>query len=212
MTAKVKICGITTSRALTATIDSGATYVGFNFFAPSPRFLSTRSARDLGEQAAGRIVKVGVFVDPADQLLGDAIEAARLDVIQLHKVDARRREAIRAHFGLPVWSVIPVRSAIDLARRHQTDQDSADLVLYDAATPTGAALPGGMGVRMDWTLLRGFQHRMDWGLAGGLDPANVAEAIRVTGAPLVDVASGVESAPGVKDVDKIAAFIKAARS
>lgn len=211
MSVQVKICGVTTAAALDAAIVHRASHVGFNFYPPSPRWLAPAKAAPLAAQADGRLVRVGVFVDPDDALLAEAIAAASLDAVQLHKVEAGRRAAIRAHFGLPLWAVVPVRSAADLAVSRSIDAATADLILYDAATPAGAALPGGMGVRIDWALLANHRHALPWGLAGGLDAANVAEAIRITGAPLVDVASGVESAAGVKDVDKIAAFLRAAQ-
>lgn len=178
------------------------------FFAPSPRNLAFAEAKSLDAQAQGRIAKVGVFVDPTDDLLRDAIAAGSLDALQLHKVTAARRGAVKALFGLPVWAVTAVKTPEDLARHPA----HADRVLYDAATPADAALPGGMGVRFDWGLLAGRAHDLKWGLAGGLTPANVADAITLTGAPLVDVSSGVESAPGAKDVDLIRAFCEAARS
>lgn len=208
----IKICGISTPDALDAAVEARAAYCGFMFFAPSPRNLSFKTASLLAARADGRIGKVGVFVDPDDSLLADAIAAGRLDAVQLHKVTAARRAEVKQQFGLPVWAVMPIRSRGDLASIGQIDPATADRVLYDAATPKGADLPGGMGVRFDWSWLEGLTHHHPWGLAGGLSAANVAEAIGVTGAPLVDVSSGVESAPGIKDVDKIAAFCKAVRN
>jgi phosphoribosylanthranilate isomerase len=212
MSAQVKICGISTPDTLDAAIGSGASHVGFNFFPPSPRYLALDLAHALSARAEGRVQRVGVFVDPDDATLAAAIGAGALDAIQLNKVTAARRADVKARFGLPVWAVVPVRSPGDLDCRHQIDASSADFVLYDAATPAGAALPGGMGLRIDWQMMQGLSHPWPWGLAGGLDPGNVAEAIRITGAPLVDVASGVESAPGIKNVDKIAAFCRAVRA
>ena len=206
----IKICGITTAPALDAAIAARAEHIGFNFYPPSPRFLSPADARALGDRADRRIGKVGVFVDASDAAIAAAIAAAGLDAVQLHGEESPARAAqVRAQFGLPVWKALSVASASDVARAGDY-AGAADLVLFDAKTPKGAALTGGMGLSFDWGLLAAWNGPMAWGLAGGLTPANVAEAARATGAPLVDTSSGVESAPGVKDVDKIAAFCKAA--
>ncbi len=206
----IKICGITTAEALDAAIAARADYAGFNFFPPSPRNLALDQAAALAARSGEAIERVGVYVDPDDTLLAASIAAGRLQALQLHHVDARRRGEIAYRFGLPVWAVVEVRKAGDLAARHHIA--AADRILYDAKTPGGTALPGGMGLAFDWTLLEGLTHPLPWGLAGGLTPDNVGEAIRRTGAPLVDTASGVESAPGVKNVDRIAAFCKAAHN
>jgi phosphoribosylanthranilate isomerase len=208
----IKICGITSAGALDAAIAARADFAGFNFFPPSPRFLNLSDAAMLGAQADGRIARVGVFVDAADSMIAEAVTAARLDAIQLHGAEsAERAGQLRAQFGLPVWKVISVASRADIERA-SAYAGAADFILFDAKTPKGANLTGGMGLSFDWGLLAGWQGALPWGLAGGLTPNNVAEAARLTGAPLVDTSSGVESAPGVKDVDKIAAFCKAARS
>jgi len=149
-----------------------------------------------------------VFVDPEDEMLEQAIASAALDVLQLHKVTSARAAAIRARFGIELWVAVAVRTRGDLDGAHAF-VGVADRILYDAKTPDSAALPGGMGLRFDWDLLDGFRHPLRWALSGGLDPANVAEAIRRTGAELVDVSSGVESEPGTKDEARIAAFLKA---
>lgn len=207
----IKICGVTTVEALDAAIDGRAAYVGFNFYAPSPRYLVPREAAPLRERAQGRIARVGVFVDAQDALIAEAIEAARLDVLQLHGEETPERAArLRTQFGLPVWKVVAVAGAADVEGAAVYRQ-AADFILYDAKTPKDA-LPGGMGLSFDWTLLAGATDALPWGLAGGLTPANVAEAVRASAAPLVDTSSGVESAPGVKDRDKIAAFCLAAQS
>jgi phosphoribosylanthranilate isomerase len=206
---KVKICGVTTPVALEAAVAAHADYVGLMFFAPSPRNLSLAQASALAAQSGAAIERVGVFVDPADDLLRDAIAAGRLDALQVHRVTAARRAEIAARFGLPVWAVVEVSEPTDLAARHHLE--ACDRVIYDAKTPLGG-LPGGMGLAFDWSMLAGVSHALPWGLAGGLGPANVAEAIHVTGAPLVDASSGLESAPGVKDPDKIRAFVAAARA
>jgi len=205
MPVTAKICGLSTPESLDAAIAGGASHVGFVFFPPSPRNVSPDAARALAARVPGHVGKVGVFVDPDDALLDAALPF--LDAVQLHKTRPERAAAIRT----PVWAAVAIKSRADLdtARRYA---GAAERILYDAKTPDSAALPGGMGLRFDWTLLRGFRHPLPWALSGGLDAANVAEAARITGATLVDVSSGVESAPGVKDVDKIADFLKAVRS
>ena len=196
--------------ALDAAIKARAEYAGFNFYAPSPRSLSMQDAARLSQRAGPRITKVGVFVEPDDTLLAEAIGAGELDAVQLHGADTPERcGQLRARFGMPVWKALPVAGPSDLDRA-AAYRDAVDLILFDAKTPKGT-LPGGMGLTFDWSLLAEFDAGVAWGLAGGLTPANVADAVRQTGAPLVDTSSGVESAPGVKDVDKIAAFCKAAR-
>ena len=208
----IKICGVTTPAALEAAIAARADYLGFNFFPPSPRFLALGNAAAIGARAAGRIGRVGVFVDADDAAIAAAVDAAGLDALQLHGAETPARAAqIRAQFGLPVWKALPVAGRDDVARA-DAYAGAADLLLFDAKTPKGAALTGGMGLSFDWSLVANWKGPIAWGLAGGLTPDNVAEAARLTGAPLVDTSSGVESAPGVKDVDKIAAFCKAARN
>ena len=211
MTPRIKICGISTAAALDAALASRADHIGLVFFAPSPRNLSLNEAAQLGAQAAGRIGKVGLFVDADERTIAEAVEAAGLDALQLHGRETPVQAArLRARHGLPVWKALAVTSRDDL--RGMADYSgAADLILFDAKTPEGSALPGGSGLVFDWTLLSGYRGSVAWGLAGGLSPDNVGEALRITQAPLVDVSSGVESAPGVKDVDRIAAFCKAAR-
>ena len=205
---KIKICGVTTRDALDACIAARAEYVGLNFFPPSPRYATPRVASELAEQSGGSIERVGVFVDPDDSLLREAIAAGKLDAIQLHRATAARRAEISSRFGLPVWAVLEISAPKDLAALGHFE--CFDRLIYDAKTPKGT-LPGGMGLSFDWTMLQTANHPGPWGLAGGLRPANVAEAVAMTGAPLVDTSSGVETAPGVKDVDLIKAFCQAAR-
>lgn len=203
-----KICGLTTAATLDAALRGGASHVGFVFFAPSPRNLAFDAAAGLAARVPGHVTTVGVFVDPDDALLERTLAAVPLGILQLHGVIPARAAAIRARFGRETWATVAVKTRADLDAAHGF-AGAADRILYDAKTPPGAALPGGMGLRFDWALLQGFRHLLPWALSGGLDPANVAEAIARTGAALVDVSSGVESAPGVKDVDKIGAFLKA---
>ena len=206
----IKICGIGTPATLDAAIEARADYVGLVFYPPSPRYLTLPDAAELAARATGRIAKVGLLVDASDGLVADAVSAAKLEALQLHGCESPQRAAeLRARFGVPVWKVLAVASPADIARA-DAYAGAADLILFDAKTPKGA-LPGGMGLVFDWSLLGAYRGELPWGLAGGLTSDNVAGAVRVTGAPLVDTSSGVESAPGVKDVDKIAAFCKAAR-
>ncbi len=214
-TPAIKICGLTTAPALEATIAARATHAGFVFFAKSPRNLPLADAPALAERARGRIQRVGLFVDADDAAIAEAITAAELDALQLHGEESPQRAGqLRAQFALPVWKAIPVASAGDIARANAY-AGAVDLILFDAKTPKGT-LPGGMGLAFDWTLLSGWKGAagfpQGWGLAGGLNPENVAQAARTTGAPLLDCSSGVERAPGVKDAALIARFCEAARA
>ncbi|MES2988572.1 MAG: phosphoribosylanthranilate isomerase [Pseudomonadota bacterium] len=202
MPVTAKICGLSTPEALDAAIAGGASHVGFVFFPPSPRNLLPDQARALAARVPGHVGKVGVFVDPDEALLQAVLPF--LDAVQLHKTSPERAAAIRK----PVWAAVAVKTRADL-NQAKLYAGAAERILYDAKTPDSAALPGGMGLRFDWTLLQGFAHPLPWALSGGLDPINVTEASRITGARLVDVSSGVESAPGVKDVDKMARFLQA---
>lgn len=207
----IKICGLTTPETLDAAIKARAEYVGFNFYPPSPRYLSPRDAAALSARAEGRTQRVGLFVDASDETIAEFLAAARLDAIQLHGAETPERAAqVKARFGLPVWKALSIASEADVARANAY-ADAADLVLFDAKTPKGT-LPGGMGLAFDWSLVANWKGPLAWGLAGGLTPENVAEAIALTGAPLVDTSSGVETAPGVKDDARIAAFCASARS
>jgi phosphoribosylanthranilate isomerase len=210
MVIPTKICGLSTPETLDAALKGGASHVGFVFFAKSPRNLTPEAAGALAARVEGRAKIVGLFVnpDPADV---DRVRAhARLDILQLHGDEHPALVArLATTNGLETWKALPVRTAEDLKAAH-TYRGAAHRVLYDAKPPAGADLPGGNGLRFDWELLRGHTHPLPWALSGGLDSRNVIEAVRVTGATLLDVSSGVESAPGIKDVDKIAAFLKAA--
>ncbi len=211
MPIQVKICGLSSPETLDAAIAGGAGHIGLMFFPPSPRAVSFERAAELAARVPKHVKRVGVFVEPCNALLDQAVEAGRLDAVQLHQCPPGRAAAIRQHTGLETWAAIGIKSAADL-NSTRSYSGAADRLLYDAKAPAGAEVPGGQGVRFDWSLLAGFDHPLPWILAGGLDASNVAEAVRRTGAAMVDVSSGVESAPGVKDVDKIAAFLKAARS
>jgi phosphoribosylanthranilate isomerase len=210
MPVQVKICGLSTPETLDAALKGGASHVGFVFFSKSPRNLTPEKAAALVARVQGKAKVVGLFVDPtADDI--DCVRAhVRLDVIQLH---GDERPAVVSRLGmtsgLEVWKALPVRTARDL-NEAQKYRGAASLILYDAKPPAGSELPGGNGLRFDWELLRGHQHPLPWALSGGLDVHNIAEAVRITSAPMLDISSGVESAPGIKDVDKIAAFLKEA--
>jgi phosphoribosylanthranilate isomerase len=208
----IKICGITTPQALDAAIGAGANTVGFVFFGKSPRNIDPAQAGALVRRINGQARAVGLFVDPDPEYVHEVSAIANLDVLQLHGGESPALVAkVAATAGLPVWKAIPVRTKADLALANAY-RGAAAFILYDAKPPAGADLPGGNGIRFDWKLLDGHTHPLEWGLSGGLDPDNVAEAIRITRAPLVDVSSGVEREPGIKDVDKIVAFCKAVGS
>ena len=208
---KIKLCGLNDAAAIKAAVAARADYLGFNFYPPSPRYVDLETAHQLGNQAAGQILRVGVFVDASDAAIRDAADAAGLEVIQLHGNETPQDAArLRGLLQREVWKVLSVSSAADVARA-DAFQHAADLILFDAKTPAGT-LPGGMGLRFDWQLLANYRGALPWGLAGGLAADNVADAARRTGAPLVDTASGIESAPGIKDPALIAAFCAAARA
>ena len=206
----IKICGISDTASLDAAIGAGADHIGLVFFPKSPRNVGIEQAAALARHGAGRVKIVGLFVDPETAFLDSVRQRVRLDVIQLHgKEDPANVAQIQTRHGLPVWKALGVRKAADLdeARRYA----GVARVLYDATPPEGADLPGGTGLRIDWSIMANYRHAMPWILAGGLDPRNVGEAVRITGADFVDVSSGVESAPGVKDAARIAAFCAAVR-
>jgi phosphoribosylanthranilate isomerase len=208
----VKICGLKTPEALDMALESGADLVGFVFFAPSPRHLGLAAARLLGERANGRAGKVALTVDADDSTLRAVVEALKPDMLQLHGVETPERVAtLRTRFGLPVMKALPIAERKDLSRIDLYKR-VADRLIFDARAPQDATRPGGLGQPFDWTLLKGIDAGIPFMLSGGLDAGNVAEALRITRAPGIDVSSGVECAPGEKDPDKIRAFIRAARA
>jgi phosphoribosylanthranilate isomerase len=210
LSAEVKICGLTDEDAIDAAIDAGADYLGLVFFAKSPRFVSPDRAAELTQFVEG-VDKVGLFVDAEDAFLDEALTHLRLDLLQFHGAETPERiEAIRREFAVPVMKVIAIESAADLAKAEPYFA-VADRLLFDAKPPKNSDLPGGNAVSFDWSILSGYKCPLQWMLAGGLTADNVTDAIRISGARAVDVSSGVESAPGVKDAAKIAAFIKAAK-
>ena len=212
MALSIKICGLKTPEALDVALESGADLVGFVFFAPSPRHLGLPAARLLGERVSGRAGKVALTVDADDETLSAIVASLKPDMLQLHgKEPPERVTAVRAHFGLPVMKAVPIAECKDLARI-DLYKKVADRLIFDARAPQDATRPGGLGQPFEWTLLKGVDPGIPFMLSGGLDAGNVAEALRVTRAPGVDVSSGVERAPGEKDPDKIRAFIRAARA
>ena len=205
----VKICGLSDSATLEAALNGGASHIGLVHYEPSPRHVALNQAASLRQQAGQRARVVLLLVSPQPALLARAYEAVQPDVIQFHGSETPDYLAkVRQHLPVEVWKAVGVRDAASLADA-QRFRGAADRLLYDAPA---RALPGGTGTRFDWSLLAGHDAGMAWGLAGGLTPETVGEAIRETGAPLIDVSSGIESAPGIKDMDKIAAFLKAAAS
>ncbi len=208
---RVKICGLRTPADVAAAAGAGAAYAGFVFFAKSPRNLTTASARTLALAAPEGLCKVALTVDADDAALDAILAEVPIDMLQLHGHETPERVAeVRARYGLPVMKAIGVAGEADLAGLIEMSL-AADQLLIDAKPAPGADLPGGNGLAFDWRLLVGRKWLRPWMLAGGLTPENVAEAIRLTGARQVDVSSGVESAPGVKDHAMIAAFVEAAQ-
>ncbi len=208
----VKICGLRTLDALDAALEAGADMVGFVFFPPSPRNLGIEAARVLGERVKGRAKKVALSVDATDAELALAIEALRPDMLQLHgKETPEHVAAVRTRFGLPIMKALPVETRADLAPIRLYEK-VADRILFDARAPREATRPGGLGKTFDWHLLEALDLAVPFMLSGGLDAGNVAEALAITRAPSVDVSSGVERSPGDKDLEKIYAFVRAARA
>lgn len=211
MRVKAKICGLSTPATVRAALDGGAAYLGFNFFPPSPRYLAPEAAARLAEPARNRAKVVAVTVDPDDALLDRLMSVLAPDFIQLHgKEPPNRVREVAERTGCGVVRVVSVSEAADFDKAKAFD-GLADLLMFDAKPPKDSALPGGVGARFDWTLPMGRSFSRPWFLAGGLDPWNVTEAVRLSGAPMVDVSSGVERGPGLKDPALIAAFLDAVR-
>jgi phosphoribosylanthranilate isomerase len=212
MSVLIKICGLKTPAALDAALAAGADLVGFVFFAPSPRHVGFEAVRLLGQVVPAGVRKVAVSVDANDELLKQCVDALRPDLLQLHGRETPERVAvIRSRFGLPVMKALPITERADLSSVHLYAK-VADLLMFDARPPRGATRPGGLGKTFDWHLLEGLDLGVPFILSGGLDAGNVGEALHITRADGLDVSSGVEHAPGEKDVDKIRAFIRAARA
>ncbi|HEU4651617.1 MAG TPA: phosphoribosylanthranilate isomerase [Croceibacterium sp.] len=205
----IKICGLSTPEAVDAAVDARATHIGLVHYPASPRHVTLEQGAALRARVPQGIRVVLLLVNEQPQPTAQAIQAIKPDVVQFHGSETPEWLALlRQHTPLEIWKAIGVQDTASLERA-QRYKDAAHRILYDAPAKK---LPGGTGLTFDWSLLANFQHTIPWGLAGGLTPDTVADAIRQTGAALVDTSSGVESAPGVKDVDKIAAFCQAARS
>ena len=204
-----KICGLTTPEAVTAALDGGASHIGFVFFANSPRNLRPDAAARLAPPARGRVKIAAVMVDPDDAAVEEVARLLQPDLIQLHgKESPSRAREIAAKSGAGIVKALPISDASDLDAARAYDGLVTHL-MFDAKPPKGSDLPGGVGAKFDWTLLHGRRFERPWFLAGGLDPWNVAEAVAASGAPLVDVSSGVERGAGVKDPALITAFLRA---
>ena len=211
MKVRTKICGLSTPESVDAAVSAGAAYVGFVFFEKSPRNISLETARDLAIDVPPGVAKVALTVNASDDDLQAITDAVPLDMFQLHGSESPERVAeVKQKFGLPVMKAIGIADAPDL---DQIDRYSgvADQLLIDAKPPKQSDIPGGNGISFDWRLIANRRWSVPWMLAGGLTPENVAEAIALTGAPQVDVSSGVESAPGSKDLRLISDFLKAVK-
>jgi phosphoribosylanthranilate isomerase len=212
MSIEVKICGLSEPATLEAALGAGADLVGLVSFPKSPRHVSPEQAAELAALARGRARIALLLVDASDDLVGELVAATLPDVLQLHGDESPERAAeLRRIFGREVWKAIPLSDEGDLAAADRY-WGAADRVLFDAKPPKGAELPGGNGVAFDWDLLANLDPARPFVLSGGLTPDNVGEAVRTSRAQAVDVSSGVEMAPGVKDPDRIAAFVRAARA
>ena len=209
-TIRTKICGLTTPETIAAAAEAGVAYIGFNFFPKSPRYVTVERARELALEVPEGVAKVGLVVDPDDATLDEITARVPLDFIQLHGHETPGRVTeVRARYGLPVIKAVGIREAGDLDALDAYEA-VADQILVDAKPPKGAVLSGGNGLPFDWELIAGRRWAKPWLLAGGLTAQNVAEAVARTGARQVDLSSGVETAPGVKDPALICAFLEAA--
>ncbi len=209
MPVSAKICGIRDEATLECAIEGGASAVGFVFYPPSPRSLTPAQAAKLASAAGSRVARVGVFVDPDDELLANVLSEAHLDLLQLHGSESAARLAeIRERHGIAVMKVIKVAVPADLELAHDY-VDTADKLMFDSKAPKSmaGAMPGGNRVTFDWRILEGRSWPRPWILSGGLDPDNVDDAIRISKAQEVDVSSGVEDAPGLKNLDRVRTFL-----
>jgi phosphoribosylanthranilate isomerase len=211
MSVAAKICGLSSEAAVRAAVEGGATYVGFVFYPPSPRYVTPARAGELCLAVPVRVQRVGLFVNPDDAAIQAALAAVPLDILQFHGNETPERVAeAKRHFGRKVMKAISIAGPKDVAAAARYE-DAADMLLFDAKPPRRAdALPGGNGLVFDWQLIAGTTWRLPWMLSGGLTAALLPEAVRISGAKAVDVSSGVERRPGEKDVAKIRAFLAAA--
>jgi phosphoribosylanthranilate isomerase len=212
MALDIKICGLKTDKALAAALAGGASHVGFIFFAKSPRYVEPAEAGRLREAARGKAIAVAVTVDASDAFLDEIVETMQPDMLQLHGSETPGRVAeVKARHGLPVMKALPLSEAADL-ERIKPFIGVADRFLFDAKPPKGSDLPGGNGVAFDWRILAGLDAGVDYMLSGGLNAANIGDALRLANPPGIDISSGVESAPGVKDPALIEQFFRAVRA
>lgn len=213
MALDIKICGLKTGEAVDAALEGGANHIGFIFFAKSPRNIDTATARDLAARARRRLaIPVAVTVDADDATLAEIVATVEPGMLQLHGKESPTRVAdVRAKFGLPVMKALAIRDSDDL-KAAEPFYGVADQFLFDAKAPAGSERPGGNGVSFDWSLLAALDGKTKYMLSGGLDADNVGEALTISRATALDVSSGVESAPGMKDIGKITAFLEAARA
>ena len=202
----VKICGLTEEAGFDACVENGADWIGFVFFERSPRFVTPQNAARLAQRERGQARTVGLFVHPTDEYIARVLEHTPLDVMQIYASDERARQVADV-FGLPVWLSFPVAEKEDLPQSCPVQR-----MLIEPRPPKNATRPGGNAQKLDWSMLEGWKSAFPWMLAGGLNVDNVAEAVRRTGVPAVDVSSGVESAPGIKDPALIASFVRNART
>lgn len=209
---EVKICGVNTPDSVDAAVAAGARYVGFVFYPPSPRAVTPDLAAQLARRLPTGVRAVGLFVEPGDPELDETLSKVPLDLLQLHGGETPGRVAeVREAISLPVMKAVRVADAADVTAA-AAFADAVDILLFDAKPPKNVtALPGGNGIAFDWSLLAGKTWPVPWMLSGGLTVENVADAVAATGAPAVDTSSGVEARPGVKDVEKIHAFVRAAK-
>lgn len=214
MNVRVKICGLSTPETVKAAVDAGADYLGFAFYAPSPRNITPERAAELAKLVPPEVLKVALTVDADDETLTAIVAALRPDILQLHGEETPERlREIKGRFGVTLMKAIAISGPEDLARM-DVYRDSADLLLFDAKPPKSMpnALPGGNGLIFDWSLIAGQKPELPWMLSGGLTAENVGEAIAMTGAEAVDVSSGVEDTPGRKNPELIRKFIRAAKT
>ena len=212
MTLDIKICGLTTDETLLAALNEGASHVGFIFFPKSPRHIEPTAAGMLRKHALGRAKVVAVTVNANDDALDAIVAKTTPDILQLHGNETPERvRAVKQRYGLPVMKAFSISEAADLAQIDQFS-DVADRLLFDAKPPKGSQLPGGNGVSFDWRLLAALDRNVDYMLSGGLNAANIGDALRSSNPPGIDISSGVERAPGIKDTALIAEFFKAVRN
>ncbi|WP_136616472.1 MULTISPECIES: phosphoribosylanthranilate isomerase [Mesorhizobium] len=212
MALDIKICGLKTDGAMAAALAGGASHVGFIFFAKSPRYVDPAEAGRLREAARGKALAVAVTVDASDAFLDEIVAKMQPDMLQLHGAETPERVAeVKARYGLPVMKALPLSETADL-ERIKPFIGISDRFLFDAKPPKGSELPGGNGVAFDWRILVGLDGGVDYMLSGGLNAANIGDALRLANPPGIDISSGVESAPGVKDPALIEQFFRAVRA